>query len=152
MRGGALAGASNGHSGKPAFAAAAPRAAPGPRQGPKNSRTRVPATRLDSPSSRIWASVSCSARSNTRRQAAGFRNGSRPSRINTSASALARISSPISVLLRGGRVARARARPDAAGAAHDLEEVAVRIHHHHVRPVAEAGAVGLEVAVELGEL
>ena len=45
--------------------------------------------RLESPSIRIWASLNCSARSNTRRQAPGFRNGSSPSKISTSAIALA---------------------------------------------------------------
>ena len=81
---GTTAAASNGDIGKPAFAAAARG-----RQGPKNSRMATPMARLVSPSMRICASVIFSARSKTRRQAPGLRNGSRPSRMSTSPTALA---------------------------------------------------------------
>ena len=122
-------------------------------QGQKNSSITRPASMLLRPRKRIWPSLSCVARSNTRRQVAGLKNGSRPS--ITSISATAR---------RAPGRARRRARrrstcaAGAAGgaapgaAAHGPEEVAARVDHHHVGLAAEARAVGLEAAIELREL
>ena len=82
--GGTTGGDSNEELAKRAFAAGFSKAL----QGPNTSRIVTPIARLDSPRSRIWGSVSRSARSNTRRHAPGFRNGSSPSKISTSATAL----------------------------------------------------------------
>ena len=92
---------------------------------------------------------SCSSCWKVRRQPPGERKGNRPSNTSTRASAAQKVSLSNAVLL----AAAAGAAGGRAAAAEGAEEVgAGRVDHHHVALLVEAGLVGLQAAVELGEL
>src|SRR5688572_20439399 len=98
------------------------------------------------PRKRSWPSVRRVASSTSRRQRRGLQKGSRPSSTSISASAprnWPHIGLPRPLAGRLGRQAAA------AAVAQGVEEFAVRLHDEHVGLAAEAGAVGLELAVEL---
>ena len=102
------------------------------------------------PRKRIWPSLSCVARSNTRRQRAGLRNGSRPSSTSISATAPSSRSdhgAGAPRLLAPALRVRRRALPRIAGRTRCSGRPPSR-------PIlrAEARAVGLEAAIELREL
>src|SRR5262245_57538753 len=100
------------------------------------------------PKKRICPSLSRVARSNIERQLPGLRKGSSPSNTSIRATAPSSRSDMGAGRLKSAELLRLRSRAPAHGA----EELAVRVHHHHVRARAKARAVGVEAAVELGEL
>src|SRR5664279_1874048 len=105
---------------------------------------------LDRPRKRICPSLICIAFSKTRRHDGGLRKGRRPSATSISASALMAMSqkptSANGLLPRQGRRRRPRA------ATHRLEELAARVDDHDIALVAKARPIGLQAAIELGEL
>lgn len=103
---------------------------------------------LSNPKKRICPSVICMICVNMRRQPPGEMNGISPSITSTRAKAVQKVSlsTRVAGLFFGRLVGN-------AVAAEHLEEFGRGwVEHHHIALLVEAGLVGVQAAVELGEL